>query len=241
MGVEHEVQNALAWRHRRSTVYGAQVANVVARLRGSGDGTAILLVAHYDSVFTGPGASDDGAAVAVLLELADRFQREAFSLDETAVTLLFTVGEEAQMQGALAYAGDRQIQDHAGASTPTCAINLEVLGQNGGYLLWEQDGTAMISLPNDAALNSALARAVEAVTGEPPIWAPQLNSDAFAFLRAGIPAATLGSYDRDLGGRGLHSALDSASRVDPARLAEAAEVLCHLLQELDTGGDLLGD
>jgi acetylornithine deacetylase/succinyl-diaminopimelate desuccinylase-like protein len=182
------------------------------------------------------GAVDNGAAVAVLLELADRFQREAFSLDGTAVTLLFTVGEEAQMQGALAYVEDTYGRDRAGTPLPTCAINLEVLGQNGGYLLWEHDGTAMSRLPNDAALNTALARAVEAVTGEPPIWSPQLNSDAFAFLRAGIPAATLGSYDRDLGGRGLHSAQDNASRVDPARLAEAAEVLCCLLKELDAGG-----
>ena len=182
------------------------------------------------------GAVDNGAAVAVLLELAESFYREAFSLDETAVNLLFTVGEEAQMQGALAYVDDIQAQDTAGVSMPTCAINLEVLGQNGGYLLWEQDGTAMTRLPNDAALNSALARAVEAVTGELPIWGPQLNSDAFAFLRAGIPAATLGGYDRDLGGRGLHSAQDSASRVDPARLVEATEVLCHFLDELDAAG-----
>ena len=182
------------------------------------------------------GAVDNGAAVTVLLEIANRLQRGSLSLDATAVTLLFTVGEEAQMQGALAYVDDMQAQDPAGASLPTCVVNLEVLGQSGGYLLWEHDGTAMISLPNDAALNAALARAVEAVTGEPPIRAPQLNSDAFAFLQAGIPATTLGSYDRDLGGRGLHSALDSASRVDPARLVETAEVLCHLLEELDTGG-----
>jgi len=182
------------------------------------------------------GAVDNGAAVAVLLELAERLQRGPFSLDATAVTLLFTAGEEAQMQGALAYAGDTYAKERAGAPTSTCAVNLEVLGQNGGYLLWERDGTAMVSLPNDADLNSALARAVEAVTGEPPVWSPQLNSDAFAFLRAGIPAATLGSYDRDLGERGLHSAFDSASRIDPSRLAEATDVLCHLLGEIDAAG-----
>ena len=201
-----------------------------------GLGMGANLVGGRFSRSASSGAVDNGAAVAVLLELAERFQQGAFSLDETAVTLLFTVGEEAQMQGALAYVDDMQAQDPASAQASTCTINLEVLGQNGGYLLWERDGTAMVSLPNDAALNSALARAVEAVTGEPPTWAPQLNSDAFAFLRAGIPAATLGSYDRDLGGRGLHSALDSASRVDPARLVQAAEVLCHLLEKLDTAG-----
>jgi hypothetical protein len=179
------------------------------------------------------GAVDNGAAVAVLLELADRLQRGAFSLDATAVTLLFTAGEEAQMQGALAYVDSACDKARAGAPTPTFAVNLEVLGQNGGYLLWERDGTAMVSLPNDADLNSAIARAVGAVTGESPVRSPQLNSDAFAFLRAGIPAATLGGHDRDLGERGLHSALDSPGRVDPARLAEAADVLCYFLDEFD--------
>lgn len=182
------------------------------------------------------GAVDNGAAVAVLLELAGRLQRDSLSLDETAVTLLFTAGEEAQMQGALAYVDSRYGPDRAATSVPTYAVNLEVLGQNGGYLLWEQDGTAMERLPNDPALKSALARAVEAVNGEPPLQALQLNSDAFAFLRAGIPAATLGSYDRDLGGRGLHCAMDSTNRVDPARLVEAAELLCHFLEGLNAAG-----
>ena len=186
------------------------------------------------------GAVDNGAAVAVLLELAKLFHRGVLSLNETAVTLLFTVGEEAQMQGALAYVGSALSKDRGGDSIPTCAINLVVLGQNGGYLLWDKDGTAMVRLLADATLNSALARAVEAATGEPPVRAPQLNSDAFAFLRAGIPTATLGSYDRDLGGRGMHSAQDSASRVDPACLVEATEVLCRFLNEFDSASSGLG-
>lgn len=47
---------------------GATVENILVRLKGSGDGKALLFVAHYDSVPTGPGASDDGSAVAALLE-----------------------------------------------------------------------------------------------------------------------------------------------------------------------------
>ena len=205
-----------------------------------GLGMGANLVGGRFSRWPSSGAVDNGAAVAVLLELAGRLQRGSLSLNRTAVTLLFTVGEEAQMQGALSYVGDTCAKEQADTSMPACAVNLEVLGQNGGYLLWERDGTAMVSLPADAALNSALARAVEAVTGEPPLRAPQVNSDAFAFLRAGIPAATLGGYDRDLGGRGLHSALDSASRVDPARLVEAADVLCYFLDKLDTAGSVSG-
>lgn len=176
------------------------------------------------------GAVDDGAAVAVLLELARRSARGELRLEHTHLTLLFTVGEEAQMQGALAYVRDRKEWP-----LPACVVNLEVMGQNGGYLLWDQDGTAMVRLPADPALNGALERAVEAVTGERPFRVPLINSDGFAFLRQGIPAATLGSFDLELGGRGLHSAMDSPDRLDPGRMEEAVEVLSRFLEGLDRG------
>ena len=152
-------------------------------------------------------------------------------LDQTAVTLLLTVGEEAQMQGALAYVRDRKDWP-----APVSVVNLEVMGQNGGYLLWEKDGTAMTRLPTDSSLNQALERAVEAVTGERPIRVPAISSDAFAFLRQGIPATTLGSFDLEMGGRGLHSALDSPDRVSPERLVETVEILSRFLEDVDLGG-----
>lgn len=62
----------------------------------------------------------------------------------------------------------------------------------------------------------------------------RINSDAFAFLRHGVPATTLGSYDAILGGRGYHSAQDSPERVDPDRLQETVLVLVRFLRELDT-------
>jgi hypothetical protein len=175
------------------------------------------------------GAVDNGAAVAILLALARRLRRRNLHLDHTAVTLLLSVGEEAHMQGALAYVRDRKDWP-----VPVSVVNLEVLGQNGGYLLWEWDGTAMRQVPTDPALNRALERAVEAVAGERPVRAPTINSDAFAFIRRGIPAATLGSFDLDLGGRGLHSALDSPDRVSQERLVEAVEILGHFLEDADS-------
>src|SRR5271155_3161864 len=44
------------------------VENIVTRLPGSGNTRPVMLAAHYDSVTRGPGASDDGSGVAVLLE-----------------------------------------------------------------------------------------------------------------------------------------------------------------------------
>jgi hypothetical protein len=175
-----------------------------------------------------PGAVDNGTSVAILLALARRLHRRELSLERTAITLLLTVGEEAQMQGALAYARDRERWP-----MPVCVVNLEVMGQNGGYVLWEEDGTAMLRLPTDPALDQALERAVEAATGERPVRVPAVSSDAFAFLRRGIPATTLGSFDLELGGRGFHSALDNLDRVDLDRLAEAVEILSHFLQGVD--------
>jgi hypothetical protein len=174
------------------------------------------------------GAVDDGAAVAVLLAIAHRLKRGDLRLDHTSVTLLFTVGEEAQMQGALAYVRDREEWP-----LPTAVINLEVVGQGGRFLLWDQDGTAMLRLPNNHDLNLALSGAVRAVTGEPAVQAPQISSDAFAFLRQGLMATTLGSLDAELEDGGLHSAKDNPSRVDPQQLNTTVEVLSRFVADLD--------
>ncbi len=68
------------------------VQNVVARLSGTGGSKAILLVSHYDSVATGPGASDDGAGVATLLETARALK--AGPPLKNDVLLLFADAEE---------------------------------------------------------------------------------------------------------------------------------------------------
>jgi hypothetical protein len=170
------------------------------------------------------GAVDNGAAVAVLLDLARRLQQGDIDVPHASITLLFTVGEEAQMQGALAY-----VRDRGEWPLPMQVVNLEIVGQNGSYLLWAEDGTAMRTLDADADLNAALARAVEAETGQRPTFAGRINSDAFAFLRRGFPTATLGSLDRELGEADLHGPLDHADRIEPARLAQTADILTHFL------------
>jgi hypothetical protein len=61
LGLEPEVQKELVeQRSQFITVY-----NIVARLKGTDNTKAIMLVAHYDTVPISPGASDDGAVVAI--------------------------------------------------------------------------------------------------------------------------------------------------------------------------------
>jgi hypothetical protein len=51
-----------------------QVTNIMTRLPGAAVGPAVLLTAHYDSVAAGPGAADDMAGVAAILEIARTLQ-----------------------------------------------------------------------------------------------------------------------------------------------------------------------
>jgi Zn-dependent M28 family amino/carboxypeptidase len=56
-------------RHRRHTYPRLDGANLVATMRGR-ERDAIVLAAHHDTVRDAPGADDNGAAIALLVELA---------------------------------------------------------------------------------------------------------------------------------------------------------------------------
>lgn len=97
LGMSPEVQAADVQRRsgERQTVH-----NIIARLPGkNGAGRrAVMLAAHYDSVDAGPGAADDGAGVAAMLETA-RALRAGPPLDRDVI-LMITDGEEKGLLGA---------------------------------------------------------------------------------------------------------------------------------------------
>ncbi len=97
LGMSPEVQTADVLRRSgdRQTVH-----NIIARLPGkNGAGKrAVMLAAHFDSVDAGPGAADDGAGVAALLETA-RALRAGAPLDRDVI-LMITDGEEKGLLGA---------------------------------------------------------------------------------------------------------------------------------------------
>jgi Zn-dependent M28 family amino/carboxypeptidase len=114
------------------TSFGAcgDVKNVVARLEGREPGPAVLLAAHYDSVSAGPGASDDGAGAAAVLEIA-RALKEAPPPRHTVI-LLIDDGEEAGLLGARAF-----VEGHPWAKEIGAAVNLEARGTSGPSLMFE--------------------------------------------------------------------------------------------------------
>lgn len=99
-----------------------QVQNLYAE-QGSRKGDVVLVVAHYDSVGAGMGASDDGIGVGVLLEVA-RLLRDQPARNRVA--FLFTDGEEAGLLGAEAFVADESLSKDVAA-----VVNVEMRGTHG--------------------------------------------------------------------------------------------------------------
>ena len=107
----------------------ANVQNVIARIPGTTRGPAIVLNAHYDSVGAGPGAGDDLASVAALVEVA-RALRAGFPPIRDIV-FLFDDGEEAGLLGAEAW-----VRRHDPKSVHGVVV-LEARGSSGRALMFE--------------------------------------------------------------------------------------------------------
>lgn len=126
LGVEHEVQDTFV-----CTNYDvcARVRNIIGRLPGQSSREAVLLTSHYDSVAAGPGAADDGASVAAMLEIARLMKGERHKRD---VLLLFDEGEEAGLLGADAF-----MRKYPGAAAVVAVVNGEARGTSGQSFMFE--------------------------------------------------------------------------------------------------------
>ncbi len=177
------------------------------------------------------GAVDNGAACAILLGLAKRLSTTELPLQHTRLILAWFGGEEVNMQGSRAFV---RSQDW---SLPAAALNMEVMAQDGDYVVWEQDGSVFHLQPTDARLNRAAAACVVAVTGHAVRPGGPVTSDGASFLQAGVPAATLGTYDRRLQERGFHLASDNLERVLMGRLLEGVEIIWRFARWFDETGE----
>lgn len=115
-------------RHRHSAAY---VNNVIAKLKGtSQQGKALVLMSHYDSVYYGPGAGDDAAGTATLLEIVRALQAgEPLSND---VILLITDAEEVGLFGAQAF-----FEKHRWADEVGLVLNFEARGSKGPVSMFQ--------------------------------------------------------------------------------------------------------
>ncbi|MCA1658981.1 MAG: M20/M25/M40 family metallo-hydrolase, partial [Verrucomicrobiaceae bacterium] len=145
-GLEPEIQKTTAVNSAAALFFAGRVENVVARRKGTGNGRAVLLAAHYDSVSTGPGANDDGVGVATLLETARALGASGQQL-RNDVIFLFTDSEEAGLLGARAF-----VAEHPWAKEVEVTLNFEARGNGGPVIMFETS-------PQNGALIRALAKA----------------------------------------------------------------------------------
>ncbi|MBA3578315.1 MAG: M20/M25/M40 family metallo-hydrolase, partial [Sphingomonas sp.] len=194
----------------------ARVRNVIVAL-GPTSGKAILLNAHYDSSFVGPGAADDGVGVATLLEIASILKNEPL---QRPILLLFNEGEEVGLIGARAFLADPL------SHMVDSLINLESRGTTGPVSMFET------SLPNGPPVR-ALARSVER---------PFANSLATDFYRQ-LPNYTDVNSFSERGWTILnfamvgnetryHSAGDTLAALDPRSLQHMGDQALALTREL---------
>lgn len=130
----------------------SRVDNLVGVLPGA-DRTApaVLLMAHYDSAWGSPGAADDAAGVAAILETV-RAVRQAGTPPRDLVVLL-TDAEELNLDGARAFFSEHPLRDRIGL-----IVNLEARGGGGRAMMFETG-------PGNAETIALFARAARQTPG----------------------------------------------------------------------------
>ncbi len=208
-GYAPEVQAALQCDTAPRNPGCTAVENIIAVHKGTGDGKAVLASAHYDSVPAGPGVSDDGAGVAVVLELA-----RAFAARTTRNDIIFMIsdGEETGLRGARAFADRHPLIRHVGV-----VVNFEARGASGPSMMFETG-------PGNARLMNLFARAVAR---------PSASSVSYEVYKL-LPNDTDFSVYRKLGLSGFnfafsnsaslyHSVRDNLQYIDRRSLQHAGE------------------
>ncbi len=126
MGMEVHIHYAQYYYAQRA----ANLANILTRIPGTGNGKAILFMGHYDTVISAPGASDNGAAVVTLLEVIRMLQHHQPLQND--LIFFFPDGEEYGLLGAQAF-----MAEHPWVEDIAMVVNLEAMGTSGQSLMFE--------------------------------------------------------------------------------------------------------
>ena len=134
LGLSPQIQRAHSQRmpgKAAGLVLGGDVENVIGILPGrSSTAPALVLMAHYDSVQGSPGAADDVAGVATVLEIVRAIKADGIPARDVMVVM--TDGEEAGLLGANAFFGQSPLAAHAGF-----VMNLESRGGGGKAIMFQ--------------------------------------------------------------------------------------------------------
>lgn len=228
-GLEAQVQEALVPAGDLPGVHRlTRVRNVIARLPGRGEGGGILLASHYDSVPASPGAGDDAAGVAAVLETMRVLAGE--EPPSRDIIFLFTDAEETGLLGARAFV-NAGLADGLG-----WVLNFEARGAGGASIMFE-------TLPGNVETMGFFANASPrpvASSYSYDVYRLMSNDTDFSVFRREIPAGFNFAFIEDPAA--YHSSTDTPERLDRRSLLHHGTQALALTRRLadsppDTGGE----
>lgn len=186
-------------------------ANVIARIPGEEHSEEILtLTAHYDSVPQGPGAYDNMAGAAIIMEICRYFKEHT---PGRTLEFIWFGAEEKGLLGSRNY-----VQVHEGElKNHRFNMNVDLAGQLvGGNVIGVTGDSSICSMITYLARETGIG-----MTTKNQIW----GSDSNTFAWKGIPAMTL---NRD--GFGMHTHYDTVDLLSAWSLERSAALLCHIAE-----------
>jgi hypothetical protein len=157
MGLETEIQTQTAINKKWFAATTAE--NILARIKGSENGKALMLLTHYDSnPHSSLGASDAGSGVVTILEGVRVFLEKNIQ-PKNDIIILISDAEELGLLGAQAF-----VDEHSWTKDIGLVLNFEARGSGGpSYMLMETNGKNskllsefMAAKPNYPATNSLM-------------------------------------------------------------------------------------
>ena len=187
--------------------------NVEARIQGSDHADEILtLTAHYDSVPEGPGAYDNMAGAAIIMEVC-RYLKE--HQPRRTVEFVWFGAEEKGLLGSRHYI---KMHEHE-LGKHRFNMNVDLAGQLvGGNVIGVTADPSVCSMLTYLAAETGIG-----MTTKNQIW----GSDSNTFAWKGIPAMTL---NRD--GFGMHTHYDTVDLLSAWSLKRSARLLAHIAENL---------
>lgn len=187
--------------------------NICARIEGSDKSDDILTVtAHYDSVPQGPGAYDNMAGCAIVMELFLYFCEHK---PRRTIDFVFFGAEEKGLLGSRAYvkAHESELSHHL------FNMNIDLAGQSLGGTVIGVTGDSSICRQFEAlAEKCGIGMATRS-----SVWSS--DSNTFAWKR--VPSMTL---NRD--GYGMHTEYDTIDLISAWSLRRSALLLCTIADYL---------